>query len=1408
MKKIFLIISLLLVCLTNNLFAVVAYPYPINYNQSDNTQLTVSLRGDERVNWGKTIDDYTIMRAKNGDWVYAIPNDNGGMQPSTMIAHNPNQRTAEENAFLINLDKELFYSQEQISYLKQLWVINNDFQERTKTAIGSDTTQSVMETYKLVVVLMSYSNYAFTTNKQEIENLFNQVGFSSNGHQGSVHDFFTACSFGKLNVEATVVGPYTTANELAYYGENYSGGGDMRARELIMEAVDSADYEVDFSQYTNGSGNYVSCVYVIYAGFAESSGGGANTIWPHRSSVYPPIMKDGVNIYDYACSSEKNGTEYSPQPLVIGTICHEFSHVLGLPDFYDTNYEEDGSFSHHDSWDLMCSGNYNNGGKCPPIWNAYQRATRNYTTIEELTTEGNITLQPLITDNVAYKLSFSANEYFILENRQQIFWDKYLPGHGMLIFHVNKNAPGWTNHCINCNPNNPGFDLEEANGAYSYSSSNPFPGTANKSEFSDTSNPSSQSFSGTSLNRPIMNITENTNTKNINFVYGQTNLNRPSVLTANVDAIEDTVKVNLTVNNFNSNIVETGVCFSTTNVLPTEATDNKITTTTPQSNALINITGLLPNTEYYVRAYAKTSSEIGYGEVLKVKTLCPAINDFPYHESFEELSSLICWSQETEEYVDNAWIIIDSAYTSGAIATPKEGNSWAIIKSDRTSGSQKTTLVSSPIDVTMLEQPVLSFSYTQKIKNNKKDLLKIKYKTSAQDEWHELASYTASVDTWTEQIINLPTNENFVIIGFEAEVKGAYGVTLDDVKICDGDQTAYPQVQTISVTSVTDERATVSAKLDSHGNNNVHTLGICLATHPLPTIEDSVILTSTINQEIFTIDLLNLISNTTYYVRAFARNNGHIDYGDTLSFVTECARIENYPFYVNVPEIQSCLDINTSWNYDSETSIYTFTSQQQSATAKLILPILNMADREATYISFDRKQLTLNAGTDVLRILYKNDISAEWTELITYNEATTDFQRDSILLTNLSSNYYLAFEGLSNLSSIELKDIIVYATYQLPIIEIEQSTSTHNSISLAAEVIYQGVSEVTDRGFCWGTTPNIDINTPTTIHLGSGMGEISTTINNLEENTVYYVRAFATNSNGTSYTYPQEIRTQHTPIFNNTIGDDQTICEGTVANILVGSLPTGGDGENYTYKWIMSTDMQTWTDANIGSDYTTQSLDMRQLFDTTYFRRIVYSTYVSDTSNMVSINVHKATKPGNVFVASSSIPLGESVELQLRASYGEVLYWEYKKPEFNWLQIDNTEGIKIINHQPDQMGAWKYRAVVQSGVCPSKISGEGNLTVTEGVGLDDLSQQLTNIKLLPNPSKGIVNLAISTPTNQNVTIEVYDMQSRKVYVQENVTLHSLSQTALDLTHLTNGTYLIKLTSSDNFEWTEKLIIYK
>lgn len=60
----------------------------------------------------------------------------------------------------------------------------------------------------------------------------------------------------------------------------------------------------------------------------------------------------------------------APKVEGIGTFCHEFSHCLGLPDFYDTNYN--GHFGMA-SWSLMDSGSYNDDGYTPIGYSAYEK---------------------------------------------------------------------------------------------------------------------------------------------------------------------------------------------------------------------------------------------------------------------------------------------------------------------------------------------------------------------------------------------------------------------------------------------------------------------------------------------------------------------------------------------------------------------------------------------------------------------------------------------------------------------------------------------------------------------------------------------------------------------------------------------------------------------------------------------------------------------------------------------------------------------------------------------------------------------------------------------------------------------------------------------------------------------------
>ena len=109
----------------------------------------------------------------------------------------------------------------------------------------------------------------------------------------SVYDFFYESSYGQLRLNVDVFGPYTASNTMAYYGANDVSGNDLRPRELVTEAVNLADAGgANFALYDNDGNGTVDGVYVIYAGYGEEAGGGADCIWAHAWGI-TPVTKDG-----------------------------------------------------------------------------------------------------------------------------------------------------------------------------------------------------------------------------------------------------------------------------------------------------------------------------------------------------------------------------------------------------------------------------------------------------------------------------------------------------------------------------------------------------------------------------------------------------------------------------------------------------------------------------------------------------------------------------------------------------------------------------------------------------------------------------------------------------------------------------------------------------------------------------------------------------------------------------------------------------------------------------------------------------------------------------------------------------------------------------------------------------------
>lgn len=349
---------------------------------------------------------------------------------------------------------------------------------------------------KSVVILLDFKDVHFTYSRQYFEDLVNKSGFSENGATGSCRDYFIACSDSLFIPQFDVYGPYEVSRDMAYYGKHEGAQHDAHATEAFIEAANLAEQAgVDFSQYDADGDGIIDNIFFFYAGKGEADGGGAETIWPHSSNVsYKQIYLSGKLFATYACSEE---IRWGNQPASIGTFCHEFGHVLGLPDWYDTDYGvNDYTVG---EWSIMASGCYNNSGHTPPSYSCYERFYLHWLKPEQLQSAGRYYLKPLNSANEAYIIADgyhnlssrqpSPSEFFMLEYRTKTGWDApwgAIPGEGMLVWHIDFSASAWSGNTPN-NGTPMRYHLEEAGGCHGMSlPSDPYPGTRNITKFTPT----------------------------------------------------------------------------------------------------------------------------------------------------------------------------------------------------------------------------------------------------------------------------------------------------------------------------------------------------------------------------------------------------------------------------------------------------------------------------------------------------------------------------------------------------------------------------------------------------------------------------------------------------------------------------------------------------------------------------------------------------------------------------------------------------------------------------------------------------------------------------------------------------------------------------------------------------------
>ena len=475
-------------------YAVKAQPGIFTVTQPDGTTLDVQLMGDEHFHYYLTDDGYPLIN-ENDTYYYAKATPEGKLLRSSMTARRADKRDAEAKAFLRNVDAD-----ETIEAMPRRYGL---FPGATFPAKGEQ---------KALVILVEFSDRDFLTPGagEYFTAMLNSEGFDTDGATGSARDYFVQNSSGMFIPEFDVYGPVTLEQPTKYYGGNDTWGNDKAPHKMIIEACELIDESVDFTQYDRDGDGVIDNVFVFYAGRGEATNGGANTVWPHSAYIteWEPGVEhlfDGVRLDSYACTNEW----VSGHTCGIGTFCHEFSHVLGLPDLYPTTYSS--AFT-PGNWSLMDSGSYNNGEKTPAGYSIFERNALGW--IEpraiDASGQGNITLLPVTENDGAIICTPDEEEFFLLENRQKDGWDSYIPGHGMLVWHIDYVDRIWINNSVNNSQRHQYVDIEEADNIASEltRAGDAFPGTAGITEISFDTSPSLRTWSGDDTGIAIKEITE------------------------------------------------------------------------------------------------------------------------------------------------------------------------------------------------------------------------------------------------------------------------------------------------------------------------------------------------------------------------------------------------------------------------------------------------------------------------------------------------------------------------------------------------------------------------------------------------------------------------------------------------------------------------------------------------------------------------------------------------------------------------------------------------------------------------------------------------------------------------------------------------------------------------------------
>ena len=516
MKKTLLLIAMGMVCMFAH--ATPADPTPAKVTQPDGTTVTVQLHGDEFFNYLTTLDGYTVVKNKAGYYTYARL-DGNQLVASDRIARD--NRTAADKAYLAGVSKGLTSNAMVERGAKLLNQRNNLIR-----GIGHGGHMDYSK-FRGLIILINYTdrkfddyvpwNYAPIDFYEAMINSHDYIGYTLPAGtkiecMGSVRDYYYDNSFQQFDPHFDILGPVDVPFAC-------TDAHQFNCDSIFFAALEALDPDVDFSQYDTDEDGTADMVFFLVAGHgSDYSANDRDYLWPHMKDFTESPVLDGVNFKLYACSTNMIGEENEyyvnfNNVAGIGTICHEFSHCLGLPDFYDADGVGSGgtNLTHPMTWSVMASGFKNNNGRNPAGYSLFERYALGFAQPVLIEGEGTITVPALEKSNTGYRMN-TANEgeYFIIENRQRVKWDKNLAGPGMLIWRVDStNVEVWENNLVNSNPNHMYYELLRAKfSGLNDSYNDPFPGVGKVTSITNATQPNLRTWDGKLSKYAFVNITE------------------------------------------------------------------------------------------------------------------------------------------------------------------------------------------------------------------------------------------------------------------------------------------------------------------------------------------------------------------------------------------------------------------------------------------------------------------------------------------------------------------------------------------------------------------------------------------------------------------------------------------------------------------------------------------------------------------------------------------------------------------------------------------------------------------------------------------------------------------------------------------------------------------------------------